>query len=393
MCGAFSALARLFHKSKSKLKTMKISFKNIFYILASIILLIVSLHFARPVMIPIASALLLSFILFPVASKLEDFGIGRITSTTISIVGFAAVILAVFYLFSRQIISLVSQLSEFRDRLSMVFEKSIQFLNEQIPVIPKINRADIITKSQEWVKESGIDIMSDTVGSTTTFFSGLAAIVVYTFLLLIYRSGLMKIFVDSVKKEYKPKVRKMIVEMQKVGQNYVLGMSIMILILGIANSIVLLLFNIDHPFLFGFFAGLLALIPYIGTAIGGLIPVLYAFMTQDSIWIPVGIAGSFWAIQTIEGNFLNPKIVGGNLNVNALAAIISLIVGGYLWGIAGMILFLPLAAIFRVFCSYFEEFKPVSLFMKDDLFESKDHKHQHRKIFNISKLFGKKRNH
>ncbi len=368
---------------------MKISFQNLFYVLSSTILLIISLHFAKPVMIPMASALLLSFILFPVTKKLENFGIGRIASTTISIVGFAILIIAVFYLFSRQIISLISQLSEFRDRLSMVFEQSVQFLNEKIPIIPKISQKDIITKSGEWVKESGIDIMSNTVDRTTTFFSGLVAIVVYTFLLLIYRSGIMKVFVDSVKKDFKPKIREMIVEMQKVGQNYLVGMGIMILILGIANSIVLLLFNIDHPFLFGFFAGLLALIPYIGTAIGGLVPVLYAFMTQDSLWIPIGIAVSFWIIQSIEGNFLNPKIVGGNLNINALAAIIALIVGSYLWGIAGMILFLPLAAILRVFCSYFDELKPLSLFMRDDLFESRKKDNSSGKLIKISKLFGK----
>lgn len=350
---------------------MKFSFQNIFYAFASTILLIISLHFAKPVMIPMVSAMLLAFILFPITRKLENIGVGRITSTTISIVGFAIVIASVFYLFSRQIISLVSQLPEFGDRLSMVFEQSIQFLNEKIPVIPKLSQQDVLTKSQEWVTESGIDIMSNTVESTTTFFSGIVAIVVYTFLLLIYRSGIVKVFINSVKKDFKPKVREMIVEMQKVGQNYLVGMGIMILILGSANSIVLLLFNIDHPFLFGFFAGLLALIPYIGTAIGGLIPVLYAFITQDSIWVPVGIAISFWIIQSIEGNFLNPKIVGGNLNINALAAIIALIAGSYLWGIAGMILFLPLAAIFRVFCSYFEELKPVSLFMRDDLFKPK----------------------
>ena len=374
---------------KSKLKLMKASFQKIFYVFSSIILLIISLHFAKPVMIPLFSALLLAFILFPVSKKLENIGFGRITSTTISLFGFALIIISVFYLFSRQIISLISQLSEFRDRLSMVFEQSVQFLNEKIPVIPKLSQADIIAKSQQWVQESGIDIMSNTVDSTTSFFSGIIAIVVYTFLLLIYRSGIIKVFIDSVKKEYKPKIREMIVEMQKVGQNYLVGMGIMILILGIANSIVLLIFNIDHPFLFGFFAGLLALIPYIGTAIGGIIPVLYAFMTQDSLWVPIGIAVSFWIIQSIEGNFLNPKIVGGNLNINALAAIIALIVGGYLWGIAGMILFLPLAAIFRVFCSYFTDLKPVSMFMRDDLFESRKKKNDPDIFHKFSKLFGK----
>lgn len=126
-------------------------------------------------------------------------------------------------------------------------------MNEKIPIIPKVSPGEIIEKSKDWVGESGMEIMSDTVDNTASFFSGLILIAVYTFLLLIYRSGLMQVFVDSVRLEYKPTVREMIVEMQKVGQNYLLGMGIIILVLGIANSLVLLLFNIDHAFLFGFF--------------------------------------------------------------------------------------------------------------------------------------------
>ena len=112
-------------------------------------------------------------------------------------------------------------------------------------------------------------------------------------------------------------------------------------------------------------------------------------MTKESIWIPVGIAACFWGIQAIEGNFLNPKIVGGKLNINVLAAILSLIVGGYLWDIAGMILFLPFAAIFKVFCSYFEELKPLDQLMGDELYEARMNKNKRRKKLSISKLLGR----
>lgn len=78
---------------------MNISFRHIFYVLACVVLLIVSLYYAKPVMIPLAFSLMLSLILFPVSSKLEDFGVGRITSTAISIVGLAAIILLIFYFF------------------------------------------------------------------------------------------------------------------------------------------------------------------------------------------------------------------------------------------------------------------------------------------------------
>ncbi|MEQ8562288.1 MAG: AI-2E family transporter, partial [Cytophagales bacterium] len=88
-------------------------------------------------------------------------------------------------------------------------------------------------------------------------------------------------------------------------------------------------------------------------------------ITYDSIWYPVGVIGIFWLIQFLEGNFLNPKIVGGSLHINALFSIISLIAGGLLWGIPGMILFLPLMAVIRVVCSYYKELEPLALLIGD----------------------------
>jgi predicted PurR-regulated permease PerM len=72
---------------------------------------------------------------------------------------------------------------------------------------------------------------------------------------------------------------------------------------------------------------------------------------------------TFWAIQVVESNYLSPKIVGGTLKVNALAAIISIIVGAAVWGIAGMILFLPFTAMLKVVCHEYDELKPIALFI------------------------------
>jgi predicted PurR-regulated permease PerM len=140
-------------------------------------------------------------------------------------------------------------------------------------------------------------------------------------------------------------------------------MMVIILILGFVNSIGLWIIGIDNPFLFGFLAGILAIIPYIGTNIGAVITVLYAVMTYDSAWMPITIAIFFWFISLIESNFLSPKIVGGNLRVNVLASILSIIIGASIWGIAGMILFLPFAAMLKVVCENYEELKPVALLM------------------------------
>ena len=153
----------------------------------------------------------------------------------------------------------------------------------------------------------------------------------------------------------------MLRNVQQVGQKYLLGMATIIFILGFVNSIGLWIIGLDNPFLFGFLAACLVIIPYVGTFIGAAIPVLYAFVTFDTVWPAVAVVVFFWGVQVIESNFLTPKIVGGSLKINALTAILSIIVGASVWGMAGMILFLPFAAMLKVVCEQYEELKPIAL--------------------------------
>lgn len=167
--------------------------------------------------------------------------------------------------------------------------------------------------------------------------------------------------------ENRKKILRMLKNIQNVGYRYISGMFLLIIILGFANSIGLWIIGIDSPFLFGFLAAILSIVPYIGTTVGATLPVLYAFMTSDSIWIPIAVILLFWVIQTVESNFLSPRIVGGVLNVNALVAILSLLIGASVWGIAGMILFLPFAAILKVICEEFEQLKPIAMLISNDI--------------------------
>jgi predicted PurR-regulated permease PerM len=159
---------------------------------------------------------------------------------------------------------------------------------------------------------------------------------------------------------------------QQVGQKYLLGMMVVLVILGFVNSIGLWIIGIDNPFLFGFLAAVLAIIPYAGTLLGAAIPILYSFITFDSIWMPITIAIFFWLVQVIESNFLTPKIVGGNLKINALTSILSIIIGASVWGIAGMILFLPFAAMLKTVCEQYIELKPFALLIGEKNYNTKE---------------------
>ena len=105
---------------------------------------------------------------------------------------------------------------------------------------------------------------------------------------------------------------------------------------------------------------------------GAAIPILYSLIFYDSIWMPITIAIFFWFVQFIEGNFLTPRIVGGNLKINAIFSILSIIIGTSVWGIAGMILFLLVAAMLKVVCEEYEELKPIALLIGEQNSITKD---------------------
>lgn len=366
---------------------MSFSIRQLFFALSSVLGIIVLLHLGQTVFVPLAFALLISFILYPVCSYLERLGVGRMWAILWTILGVVLLIFGITYLFSTQIINIVREFDHFREKLNGVLAGVTNFLNNKISLMPDLNEDNLKELSKQWFSDKSGGFVTNTLNSTALFFTGVTLTIIYTFLLLLYRKGLKNAFVNFAAEDKRDQYASMINNMQRVGQKYLTGMFILIMILGVLNSCGLLLIGIDYAFFFGFLAAFLAIIPYVGTTLGGAIPALYAFMNYESYWYPLGVVLMFWIIQIVEGNFLNPKIVGGNLNLNALVAILALISGGLVWGIPGMILFLPYTAILKVACEHYKELSPLSYVLKDDLY--KKHEPETAVEKKIKKMFKK----
>ncbi|WP_373492746.1 AI-2E family transporter [Aquiflexum sp.] len=322
---------------------------------------------AKAVLIPLSMALLLSFILFPVVKKLEIWGLNKLLSAFLSLLLLFVIIGGGITLFSAQIMGLSDHLNDFSGKIMNTLSEAVVFINSNVNFIDDLNREELIENGKEWLKESSGTLIQNTFSGTASVLTGFLTTVIFTFLILIYREGLTKAFVAFGDEENRGRIFNMLKKIQSVGKQYLSGMFLLIIILGIANSIGLMIIGIDSPFLFGFLAAILSIVPFVGTTIGATIPVLYAFMSSESLWVPIAVMLLFWVIQIVESNFLSPKIVGSSLNVNALVAILSLLVGAAVWGVAGMILFLPFAAILKVICEEFDQLRPVAMLISNDI--------------------------
>jgi predicted PurR-regulated permease PerM len=370
---------------------MHLSFQKVFFVLGSVFGFVAFLVLAKEILIPLAFAFLISFILLPVSRKFEKWGANRIVSAVLSMFSMTLILVGGIFIFSNQIVDLSENFTDFKEKILQLFADVTHYINQKTGLTGDMEPGDLLEKLKSWLSRSGGDIAGQTFSGTSNFLVGLISTIVFTFLILIYRSGLVRAMVHFFPQENRERAFKMFKSVQKVGQHYLLGMTIIVLILGFVNSIGLWIIGVDNPFLFGFLAAILAIIPYVGTLVGAAIPILYAFMSYDSIWMPITIAIFFWAVQFIESNFLTPKIVGGNLKVNALTSILSIIIGASIWGVAGMILFLPFSAMFKEVCEEYIELKPVAMLIGDRNYndEKKDGELQSKWFKKIRAWFSK----
>jgi predicted PurR-regulated permease PerM len=351
---------------------MTLSFQKLFFAIATVFAFFTILILAKSILIPLSFALLISFILYPLVKKFESWRMNKTLAAFLSIFAVILIVGGGIFLFSTQIIEVSKEFSHLQDKIILAFTDVTLYINKNVSFVPNLEQNELFDRIKNWLNESAGSLVKQTFSNTATFLAGLLATIIFTFLILIYRKGLIKAFSGFSPEENRERVVKMFKSVQQVGQKYMFGMAILIIVIGFANSIGLLIIGIDNPFLFGFLGAILAIIPYVGTVSGAIIPVLYTYISYDSLWMPITVAVLFWVVQLVSDNFLSPKIVGGSININALAAILCLIVGAVVWGIAGMILFLPFTAMLKIICEEYKELKPIALLIGNQNYQEND---------------------
>ncbi len=139
-------------------------------------------------------------------------------------------------------------------------------------------------------------------------------------------------------------------EIDRVLGSFIKGYLLVAAIVGGMTAVAMALLGVDFAVMLGLFAGLTELIPYFGPIIGAVPAVCLALL--NSKWLAVKVAAAFFIIHQLEGNFISPKILGDKVGLHPLVVIFSLLAGGELYGLAGMLLAVPAAAVLRVIVNF-----------------------------------------
>ncbi|QDH80368.1 AI-2E family transporter [Echinicola soli] len=341
------------------------TFIRILFVLLLIITIAFIMILGKKLLVPLMLAGLLSMLLTPLCEKLEKWKVPETVSALLSLLSGIIIVGAIIMLVILQIKGVSQDLGNVGQRVDEFFASVDQFfsvyLGIHLGLENGINKEQVVN-----VLQSGNESMPQLLLSAIGSLTGLVFTPVFIFFMLIYRRHLTHFLVQLFKNHNQREVKREVLHIRRMVQGYIIGLLKVMAILAVLNTGALYILGIKHALFFGLFAAILNVIPYLGPFLGAILPFSYAMLTSDSMLSPFIIIILFAIIQLIESNFLTPKIVGSNVNLNAFITLLGLLLGGAVWGIAGMIVIIPSLAILRRIFELSDSTKPFAFLLAEE---------------------------
>ncbi|MCD9018946.1 AI-2E family transporter [Parachryseolinea silvisoli] len=333
------------------------------YLLLAILTTIV-LFYGKVVLVPVLFAALLAMLMAPVCRWLDSKGLSRPLSTAVCILILLVSLLAVLGVVAAEISTFVGESEAIEKKANELLANLQGFIEETFGVAPEKQMTVVKEQVKNMGKSAG-SFAGAFIGGITGTIAGLLITLVFTFLFLFNKERYESFFLKLYKDEEPAKVKTIVNKITTVAQKYLTGRVMSILTLATLYSIGLLIVGIKNAILLAGIAALLTVVPYVGSVLGGLFPFMIALVTEDSVQPALMVVVVIVAIQTIDNYFIEPNMVGGEVNLSAFASILAILVGGLVWGVAGMVLFIPMVGIIKIVCDHVEPLKPVGYVLGD----------------------------
>ncbi len=333
------------------------------------LLLIALLYVGQTFLIPVGYALLLSIAMTPLARKFEQWGMGRGLAVTLCVILLLLLVVGIISVLSFRMVSLVQDFNDLQDQIFKRFDKVEAY----------------ITKLTHWSQERQVTYLksqtSIILGTVSTYMQSLLTsaalslvefglVLFYTFCLMYYRERFEQFILRIVPRKEQDTAKSVETEISNMTYQYLSGRLLVLLIQAAIYYVGFLLVDGPYPLFFAVLGGILNIVPYIGALVAGLLPLVLTLLT-GSLFNVLGVAGVALANHLFESNYLTPKIVGAKIKINPLFTVFTVVIGELIWGIAGMILFIPMLGVVKIVCDSITELKPYGMLIGDESISEK----------------------
>ncbi|MCF6109984.1 AI-2E family transporter [Mesorhizobium muleiense] len=326
--------------------------RQIRFWLISAIILAIFLYVFSGILLPFVAGMVLAYFLDPVADRLQRIGLSRLMATIVILFAFIVVLVLAFVILipvlASQMADFASKLPEYLTRLqSLITSFDPRWLEEQFGV-----DANGLREGLNSLLTSGFGLL--TTVFTSIWSSGVALVSVVSlfvvtpvvaFYMLLDWDRMVTIVDSWVPRDYVQTVRAIANDINTATAGFVRGQGTLCLVLGAMYATGLTLTGLNFAILIGLFAGLISFIPYVGSLTGLVLAVGVAFVQFWPDWTMVAaVAGVFFVGQFIEGNILQPRLVGKSVGLHPVWLMFSLFAFGALFGFVGLLIAVPASA-------------------------------------------------
>lgn len=363
----------------------KIALKDVNRFLLFGVLVCVILYFARQVLIPVAFSIFFAMLFTSLSNRMERAGMKRIFSALISLLIIVVVTFGIGALVYSQATKLAGQLPEMEKKMQAFTERAEDYIGQKLN-IPVEKQEALVKKQLSSMSGMAGSAIKNIVGGFIGLVGSAVMVLIFTFLFLYQREKYESFFIQLCDQTPPEEAKKLIHNISRVSQSYLTGRALSVLIFTVLFTSGFLIIGLENAFLLAFIAALLTIIPYVGSIVGGVFPFAVALITEDSTAVAVGALAVIVIIQGIDNYFIEPYIIGGEVNISAFFTLLILLIGGLLWGVAGMILFLPMLGVAKIVFDAVPGLNAYGYLIGDQ----KEKKASERLKEKIKKWFGKK---
>jgi AI-2 transport protein TqsA len=316
----------------------------------------VVLKLAKPVLFPFFLAIFISYIINPVLEFLTRRKVPKTLAVLVLIVGTFSLMYGLGAIFYSSGKAFASEFPKYGEQIQALLAKleASRFLGAHwnlSSLLGAINAEKIAS------------IALSALGPFFSFLSTLFLVLVFLVFILAGRGRLAA----KVERSFSPGQAKTIAAMlEKIDgqiEKYLAIKTVFCVLNGIVVGVVLALFGVEFAVVFGFLAFILNYIPNIGSTVATAVPIVIAFLQYGSVWRCLAILVIVVLLDNVMGNFLEPRFMGRGLGLSPLVVIFSLIFWGWLWGIPGMVLSVPITAVIKIVCGNIPSLRPVAELM------------------------------
>jgi predicted PurR-regulated permease PerM len=328
-------------------------------------------YFAAGLLIPITISVLLSILFFPVVRNLARAGVPRALSS-------ALIVTAVVLLVGLAISTLAGPAQEWlREAPQSLRQLKREMLhaNENLEDIKALaKQVQDLTDVEDEVDPAALTGGGAGTGRVRTFLGNLP-LLIGTAIVMMFLTFFMLVSGDTLLRKATRcgrtfTERRQIVTIARRFQSelshYLATVTIINILLGCVTGLVLFVLEVPNPAMWGTMVGLFNFAPYLGAVVSTLVLTVVGLMNFPSFGEAMLVPGSFVVLTTLEGQLITPAIIGRNMSINPLMVLLSVIVWGWLWGIAGALMAVPLLASFRAVCEHWPPLRQVGEFLSNE---------------------------